>query len=560
MNHAIDNFLFEKFEILECLKKDQHSSVYIANHVYLGKQIFLKTLDTRNLPDQSILSRFKREAKILARLDHPNIIKVLDFGTYQHHFYISFEYFESRHLREVIKNDHLDVAQKVDLTRQFLEGLAFAHEHRIIHRDIKPENILIDDRYRLKIADFGLAVMLNEDHVTQKSTVVGTAGYMSPEQIGGSELSIQSDIFSAGIVIYELFSGKNPFIGKDLGETINNILKIDIQQSLQHDADFPEEILSILKRMLVRDRSKRTFTVQEILERLITDPMPVARKSGNDSGRKSIPRWVLLSSLILLIWIGGLIILNYRNAKHNDKRAMSDIASREKRGTETANEMTDGIGESQSKGKVDSSSINSNANLQASAIQLKDTNESELPNSIDRNLRTESSHEENKAEVHSNNMEQASPRPVTTAALPGRLFIRTQPSANIFIDSIPFGETPPEKPFEFSPGERQLTLVNANFPEYHMTVKIQSGETINFSADLDTLFGYLECQVYPWGEITIDGNSKGQTPLLHPIILTPGGHALTIKNPQFREFETKIEIARKDTLRYQLNFENLAEK
>jgi len=125
---------------------------------------------------------------------------------------------------------------------------------------------------------------------------------------------------------------------------------------------------------------------------------------------------------------------------------------------------------------------------------------------------------------------------------------------------MPFGETPPEKPFEFSPGEYQLTLVSANFPEYHRTLKIQSGEVINFSVDFDTLFGYLECQVYPWGEITIDGNSKGQTPLLYPIVLTPGSHVLTIKNPQFREFKTKIKITRKDTLRYQLNLENLAHK
>jgi len=559
MTQVTDNFLFEKFEILECLKKDQNSSVYVANHVYLSKQIFLKTLDTNNLPDQSILSRFKREAKILARLDHPNIIKVLDFGTYQHHFYISFEYFESRHLRDVIKNDRLDVAQKVNLTKQFLKGLVFAHQHRIIHRDIKPENILVDGEYQLKIADFGLAVLLNEDQVTQKSTVVGTAGYMSPEQIGGSELSTQSDIFSAGIVIFELFSGKNPFIGKDLGETINNILKIDILHSLQNDTNFPEEIRSVLRRMLIRDRSKRASSVQEILDRLTPGLMSVEMTPDVNSKKKLVWRWMLLGSLSLLIAIGGLIILGYIEANDNNNGGMSYFARSKDRGAEIANEMTNGTGES--KAKADSSSIDIKANLRDSKVQFNDTTEFGPPNSIDRNLRTDTSiPEENMTEAHFNNNEQTSPNTSTTVALPGSLLIQSQPSATIFVDSIPYGETPLENPIEFSPGEYRLTLVNANFPEYHRTLKIQSGETINFSVDFDTLFGYLECQVYPWGEIIIDGNSKGQTPLLHPIVLTAASHVLTIRNPRFGEFETNIKITKKDTLRYQLNLENLANK
>jgi serine/threonine-protein kinase len=96
-----DNILFAKFEILECLKKDAGASVYMANHIYLGKKILLKTLDRNNVPDPAMLSRFQREARTLARLDHPNIIKVLDFGTFEHFFYISFEYFKSRNLRAV---------------------------------------------------------------------------------------------------------------------------------------------------------------------------------------------------------------------------------------------------------------------------------------------------------------------------------------------------------------------------------------------------------------------------------------------------------------------------
>jgi serine/threonine-protein kinase len=107
--------LFDRFEITDTLKKDQHTTVYLANHIYLGKKIILKTLSTEELPDKTFLDRFKREAKILAQLDHPNIIKVLDFGTAENSFYISFEYFESKNLTKVIKENNLSNDDKISL-------------------------------------------------------------------------------------------------------------------------------------------------------------------------------------------------------------------------------------------------------------------------------------------------------------------------------------------------------------------------------------------------------------------------------------------------------------
>ena len=231
-NHTI---LFDKFEILECLKKDIGVAVYIANHIFLGKRILLKTLDRDHIPDPAMLSRFQREAKTLAQLDFPNIIKVLDFGTQDQFFYISFEYFKSRTLRQVIQSNDLDDVEKEQVLIQLLQGLNCAHTRHIIHRDIKPENILLDENNHLKIADFGLAHVRGEESLTQQSSIVGTPSYMSPEQIRGEELSIQSDLFSAGVVAHELFSGINPFLGADVGVTLNNILakKIAAEENIQ---------------------------------------------------------------------------------------------------------------------------------------------------------------------------------------------------------------------------------------------------------------------------------------------------------------------------------------
>ena len=259
------DILFDKFEIIDTLKKDQHTSVYLANHIYLGKKIILKTLSTKELPDQTFLERFRREAKILAQLDHHNLIKVLDFGTAGDNFYISFEYFEGKNLRKVINEDNLSDKQKIHISIQLLEALNAAHKNGVVHRDIKPENILVNAELELKIADFGLALARDDLFLTHKSTIVGTPGYMSPEQIRGEELTPQTDLFSSGIVIYELFTGQNPFIGNDINDTINNVLNYNIEKDVKQISSLPPEVRDLLSNLLKKNPNKRTKNALEAL-------------------------------------------------------------------------------------------------------------------------------------------------------------------------------------------------------------------------------------------------------------------------------------------------------
>src|SRR5690606_25815356 len=252
-------------EILETLKKDQQTTVYLANHIYLGKKIILKTLSADELSDKTFLDRFKREAKILAQLDHKNVIKVLDFGTSENKFYISFEYFEGSDLRKIINENNLSIDDKINLCIQLFKALDAAHQRGIIHRDIKPENILVNSKLELKIADFGLASIRDENILTHKSSIVGTPGYMSPEQIRGEDLTPQTDLFSSGIVIYELFTGENPLIGKDISATINNILNFKIEKDFKQISSLPDEIQNVLKELLRKNFSKRTKTALDAL-------------------------------------------------------------------------------------------------------------------------------------------------------------------------------------------------------------------------------------------------------------------------------------------------------
>ncbi len=265
MSTLSNEILFKKFEVISCYKKDEHSAVYLANHIYLEKKVFVKILNTETIPDTAIIERFKREAKILAQLEHPNIIKVFDFGMFKKYFYISFEYFESKNLREFLAENKPTDKIKRQIFVQIVKGLDFAHRKNIIHRDIKPDNILVNENNEVKLTDFGLAQDSFDNLITQRYSVVGTPAYMSPEQIQGEKLTVKSDLFSLGITTYELFKNKNPFLGKDSNETINNIISFNEKNNEELLLGFNEDIQKILKGLLIANPEKRINSCSEIL-------------------------------------------------------------------------------------------------------------------------------------------------------------------------------------------------------------------------------------------------------------------------------------------------------
>lgn len=537
-------YLFEKFEIIECLKKDAYSGVYLANHVYLGKKIILKTLDTENLRDKTVLQRFKREAKILAKLDHPNIIKVLDFGTYGKDFYISFEYFDSLNLRQTIQKRKLDESQKIHLTRQLFRGLEYAHQNHIVHRDIKPENILVNAENRLKIADFGLALVLDEDQITQKSSIVGTPGYMSPEQIRGEALSPQSDLFSAGIVTHELFEGKNPFLGKDAGETINNILKSDVANLIENNAQIPAGVQHLIQRTLQRERRYRAKSAGEILHLLpgeIQEKSPFTETVAPAAKKPNRP-WIFAIFLIgILLTAAAFIFQNTKNeAEPEPLQLLADSGS-----------------------AVDQPPVTPDTFLSFKEENPADNN-SRLTGQSEPNSGEKMKPVENPVETSRQALSLSTPADVENISEKpgpsGSLLIHCLPWADVYIDDNKIDTTPLKKAIPLQPGDYALRLSHPQYPAHSQEIIISPEEQLSVSVDLDTLFGYLHCKIYPWGEIQVDGETRGQTPLKNPLILTPGSHLLTIANPQFDNFEETVNIVRGDTLLFQLDFESLGNK
>lgn len=523
MNPNGSKYLFNKFEILETLKKDAQAGVYLANHVFLGKTIILKTLDTQTTTDGAILERFKREARILARLEHPNIIRVLDFGTFENFFYISFEYFKAYNLRDFIRKTTLSFDQKKNLFVQLIKGLNEAHRHQIIHRDIKPENILVNDKLELKLADFGLALMSNENLVTSKTSIVGTPSYMSPEQIRGEKLDFQSDLFSAGIVAYELFLGINPFLKPDVASTINEIINYD-ESIFEKTTALPENISTIIINLLQKNKSKRYKSADEVLQLLKIEAEVVENK---ESIVKSYSKKYIASASVLLVLIAAILLFNWM--RNSTKEVV------------TNNPLT-----------VDSI-INEKIDQKGNLVSEQEGN----IQSLDKKEKATAQIEEKREAIGLTSQEATSNQ---SNQLPSKLFIECLPWANVYINSKFIEETPLKETLNLNPGEYELKLVHPEYPPYIQQIKLNGNEELKIKVNLDTLIGYLECNLNPWGQIFVDGEFKGETPLQKAIKLTPGVHNIVLKNPSYADYEEKIMIEKGKTFKLNLDFEKLVRK
>lgn len=534
-----DANMFEKFEIIDCLKKDEFTSVYLANHIYLGKKIIVKTLNTQNLPDKTVLKRFQREAKILAGLSHPNIIRVLDFGTQEADFYISFEYFESGNLRKVIRENGLIEEQKYHLMAQLLAGLNFAHQQQIIHRDIKPENILVNDAQHLKIADFGLALVLTEEQITHKSSIVGTPSYMSPEQIRGEKLSARSDIFSSGILLFELFGEQHPFLGNDVSATINNILQNQVAE-ISAAAAIPEPVKPIIRKMLEKDRRQRFGSVKEIMQSMPALPEFSGAKGAQplpfDSKhrRRTIQPWMAMTILLIMAAAVSAVVMNRSGpAEQSNLQLPVELPDSSFHSTvePLTSEPADTILQEELRNKTSQTKAELLAASKSAEMMAPETNQEESP-AVE-------------AEIAPNEN-----------LLPAKLFVQCLPWADIYIDNKKIETTPLETEISMVAGEYVLQLRHPNYPAFEQTMNLKSGEFFTMKVDLDTMFGYLNCNVYPWGDVFIDNIFHGQTPLKDYILLAPGKHQITIKNPQFDTVHSEFILRRREAIEFRLNLED----
>jgi beta-lactam-binding protein with PASTA domain/predicted Ser/Thr protein kinase len=268
VSDTLINTLFDgRYRIVRKLGSGGMANVYLAEDEELGRRVAIKILNDRYANDDSFIERFRREAKSAASLSHPNIVSIYDRGEAEGTYYIAMEVIEGRSLKELIlTRGPLPIAEAVHYARQILQALRFAHRHGIIHRDIKPHNNLIGEQ-GLKVTDFGIA-RYGPSQMTEAGSIMGTAQYLSPEQARGAPVTASSDLYSVGIVLYEMLTGRVPFTGDSAIEIAMKHLNDWPKPPSKIRPEIPEEIDQIVLRALAKAPEDRYQSAEEFIEDL----------------------------------------------------------------------------------------------------------------------------------------------------------------------------------------------------------------------------------------------------------------------------------------------------
>jgi len=260
-----------RYQVVRKLGAGGMANVYLAEDQELGRRVAIKILNDRHANDEQFVERFRREAKNAAALSHPNIVSIYDRGEAEGTYYIAMEYLDGRSLKELIlSRGPAPLNVTIEYVRQILSALRFAHRHGIVHRDIKPHNVLVDAEGRVKVTDFGIA-RAGASQMTEAGSIVGTAQYLSPEQARGTNVDQRSDLYSLGIVLYELLTGTLPFNGDTPVEIAMKHLSQTPELPSELRPELPRDVDLVVTRALAKDPADRYQSAEEMdadLERL----------------------------------------------------------------------------------------------------------------------------------------------------------------------------------------------------------------------------------------------------------------------------------------------------
>ena len=256
------------YQVIETLGKGGMGIVHMAEDTRLQRTVALKFLPPEMIRDDEARERFVREAKAAAAINHPNICTVYEIDEYDGDLFIAMEYVRGRTLKEIISEGPLSVKDSVDIAAQVACGLAEAHQRGIVHRDVKPANIMIDSRKRALIMDFGLAKLRDLTVLTRENSTFGTVSYMSPEQGEGAEAGPRSDIWSLGVVLYEMITGMPPFQGEYEVAVLYSIINEKPEPVSKIRQGVPRELLRIIEKALSKNPDHRYSCAEDMLEDL----------------------------------------------------------------------------------------------------------------------------------------------------------------------------------------------------------------------------------------------------------------------------------------------------
>ncbi|HIS38339.1 MAG TPA: Stk1 family PASTA domain-containing Ser/Thr kinase [Candidatus Onthousia faecavium] len=260
-----------RYEVIRSIGEGGMANVYLGYDKILDRNVAIKVLRGDLANDEKFVRRFQREALSASSLSHPNIVAMYDVGEDDGLYYIVMEYVEGKTLKQLLKKrGSLTLSEAIDIMLQLTDGMAHAHDSYIVHRDLKPQNIMIEDDGQIKITDFGIAMALNSTQLTQTNSVMGSVHYLPPEQAAGKGATIKSDIYSMGIIFYELLTGELPFKGDSAVEIALKQMKEPLPDVHKLNNDIPQSIENIILKATAKNPKNRYDDAKSMHDDLLT--------------------------------------------------------------------------------------------------------------------------------------------------------------------------------------------------------------------------------------------------------------------------------------------------
>ena len=306
------------YKILEKLGEGGMGEVYLAEDTKLERKVALKFLPPKLTVDPEARERFRREAKAAAALNHPGIVTIYEINEFEGQTYIAMEYVEGEALNQKIKahcGAPLEFAEAIDIARQIAGGLNAAHRAGIVHRDVKPQNILIGRTGHVKILDFGLAKLRGVSQITREASTLGTVSYMSPEQVRGEDVDQRTDIWSFGVVLYEMLTGRRPFRGEYEQTVMYAIANDEPEPVANVRPDLPKGLVGIVARSLAKRPDERYQSIDALIDDLAALPVsqtgrmtrPAAAQRFNRAMKFYVPAIAVAIVIVGFLVVRGLL-------------------------------------------------------------------------------------------------------------------------------------------------------------------------------------------------------------------------------------------------------------
>lgn len=540
-----------KYKIEETIATGGMATIYKGVQISLNREVVIKKLHPHLAEDANFVKRFRREAAILAKLQHENIVSIYDFYEKEGEKFIVLEYIKGKSLKEIIVDrGKLPIEYALYVLREVLKGLSYIHSNGILHRDLKPDNIMIADDGTVKITDFGLAFGNENVNITNPGTYVGTPAYFPPEQLTGMPLSPASDIFSLGISLAEMLIGRNPFEGKNQFETINNILYYK-KLNIDFDAEnVPMVIEDLLRKMLESSADKRFANASEALSIVNQITITVTKlqfmeyMSGSVSVtadykfdiqiRKKGEHLKVFILIFLIAVFAAVIFLQSRYLQRTQVETVYVTKNPEKQPSLLITSSPTGI-----------------------EVSINDSIIVKTPQILSLSRDTYSfvivtpGYERGDTAIFLERDDTLSLRPVLTVVTKdyGYISLNVQPWADFYLDGQFIDRTPMNKDVRVETGAHQIELRHPNRKVYRKSIEIVKDSTLSLNVELEKAYGYLKIVVRPWANVYIDDSLIGTTPFADSITLLTGPHKLRLTNPSYSDIEDEIVIPEKEALR-----------